>query len=348
LLLALGLVSLSLCWGVGPAGATAFVASTATPAPAAIPPAASPPAKAELLVDLDTGKMLVGQNEHQLLPPASLTKMLTALIAFNWLRPATEIPVTAVAAGVSPDKVGMKAGQRWPLNISLHALLIASANDAAYALAQRIGGTLPHFAVIMRDAATQIGMSDVPVLHDPAGLDGTEGIDGGNLMSAWDLAVAARDLLANPALSSIVKMKTFWFTGPDGIVYELSSHNLAFLNSYVGAIGVKTGFTDPAGVCIAAAAYRDGRTMLAVVMNGTSPDMTAEMLLNQGFATPVSAEPRAPPPPPPRGAAPPPPGRRHREPRSPLRGCRRDPADDRRPPGTAGQPGAADLPTPLV
>ena len=86
------------------------------------------------------------RTSTQLLPPASLTKMLTALIAVDWLPPGTVIPVSARAAGVAPDKVGMKAGQRWPLSITLHALLISSANDAAYALAERIGGSVGRFA----------------------------------------------------------------------------------------------------------------------------------------------------------------------------------------------------------
>jgi D-alanyl-D-alanine carboxypeptidase (penicillin-binding protein 5/6) len=96
--------------------------------------------------------------------------------------------------------------------------------------------------------------------------------------------------MANPALAAIVRMKTFEFTGPDGIVYDLSSHNLAFLNSYPGAIGVKTGFTDLAGVCVIEEAQRGGRAMMAVVMDGSAPDETAGLLLDRGFRTPVSAE----------------------------------------------------------
>jgi D-alanyl-D-alanine carboxypeptidase len=114
-------------------------------------------------------------------------------------------------------------------------------------------------------------------------------------MSAWDIAVASRDLMANPYLASIVASKTYRFTGPDGIVYQLASHNLAFLNSYAGAAGVKTGYTVPAGVCLAAVAIRGERHLLAVVMNGVSPDRTAAMLLDQGFATsPQSESPTAP------------------------------------------------------
>jgi D-alanyl-D-alanine carboxypeptidase len=244
-----------------------------------------------LLADLDTGRVLVAQNVHALLPPASLTKILTALVAAGWLTPGSDIPVSDRAANVSPDKLGMKTGQQWPYDIAMHALLISSSNDAAYAIAEQVSGSVEAFGATMQRAAASIGMTDPPVLHDPAGLDGSEGVGGGNLMSAWDVAVASRDLMANPYLASIVGMKTFRFTGPDGIVYELASHNRAFLNSYAGAAGVKTGYTVPAGVCLSAVAVRDGRHLLAVVLNGVSPDRTAELLLDQGFATSPDSEP---------------------------------------------------------
>jgi D-alanyl-D-alanine carboxypeptidase len=245
-----------------------------------------------MLVDVNTGREIFGEHEHELLRPASLSKLLTALIASDWLRPTTLVRVSARAAGVAPDKLGMKTGQRWPLSITLHALLISSSNDAAYALAEQVGGSIERFATQMSAVAGRLGMSDHPVLRDPAGLDGKEGAGGGNLMSAWDVAIAARALMANAGLASIVRLTTYRFTGPDGIVYQLASHNRSFLNSYPGAIGVKTGYTDPAGVCVAEEAVRGARAMLAIVMNGVAPDQTATLLLDRGFATPARAESR--------------------------------------------------------
>ena len=272
-----------IAWGRPPAGGAAPVA----------PPL--PAAKAVLLVDVNTGREIFGSNEHELLRPASLTKLLTAMIAADWLPPTALVGVSPRAAAVAPDKLGMKAGQRWPLTIVLHALLISSSNDAAYALAEQVAGSEARFAVLMRSAAAELGITDRPVLWDPAGLDGTEGVAGGNLLSAWDIAIAARALMANPALAGIVRLTTYRFTGPDGIVYELSSHNGAFLRSYPGAVGVKTGYTVPAGVCVAEEAVRGGRAMLAVVMNGVAPDETAALLLDRGFATPITAEAGLPP-----------------------------------------------------
>jgi D-alanyl-D-alanine carboxypeptidase (penicillin-binding protein 5/6) len=212
------------------------------------------------------------------------------MIAVDWLPPNALVPVGADAANVTPDRVGMKVGQEWPLAITMRALLIDSANDAAYALADKVSGSLARFAVTMKFAAEQIGLQDHPVLHDPAGLDGTEGYAGGNRVSAWDLAVAARDLMANPELAAIVGTRVYDFTGPDGIVYSLASHNLTFLQTYPGAIGVKTGYTDRAGLCVVEEADRNGRRMMAVVLNSTDPDADATYLLNKGFAIPVRAE----------------------------------------------------------
>ena len=254
--------------------------------------AVPPPAKAELLVDVDTGRVLAGQNYHTPLPPGSLSKIITALIAVGWLPPNAVVPVTAAAANVYPYRIGMKAGQKWTFSETLRASLIYSANDAAYAMAQRVSGSLAAFGADMRLAASQMGMRDHPVLHDPAGLDGTEGVAGGNQISAWDLAMAARDLMANRTLASIVATPALQFTAPGGTVYDLKNQNLYFLQWYPGAIGVKTGLTDAAGFCVIEEAVRGGRHMMAVVLDGASSYQTAGDLLDEGFAMPVAEEPR--------------------------------------------------------
>src|SRR5262249_4692538 len=141
----------------------ALTAWAAPPGPTIPPP---PPAKALLLVDLTAGRVLYRAHRHVLPPPPRPPKGPTALIALRRLPPRAPVPASAHAAGVYPDKVGMKPGQRWPLTIALHALLISSANDAAYALAERVGVSVERFAVIMGAAATQMGMTDHPVLRD--------------------------------------------------------------------------------------------------------------------------------------------------------------------------------------
>ena len=260
-----------------------MAASTPTTAP---PPVAS----AAILVDADTGRVLFEQDAHTALPPGSLTKTLTALIAVGWLTPGIQVPVAADAFNAYPDKVGMATGQKWPLDITLHALITDSANDAAYALADLIGGSLQGFPRVMHEAGSEIGLADHPILEDPAGLDGTEGVNGGNRISAWDLAIMGRDMMANPVLAAIAGQQTYDFEGPDHIAYHIVSRNLHFLRSYPGAIGVKTGYTVPAGFCSMEEAERGGRHMLAVILHSNNPDAFAANLITAGFATPVKAE----------------------------------------------------------
>jgi len=251
------------------------------------------PSSAYVLVDVNTGNVLAGYNEHERLRPASLTKVLTALIAVSYLPHTARVPGTKQSLHAYPNIVGIEKGVGWPLNEVLQALLVYSANDAAYAIAQRVSGTLKAFGPVMDEAARQIGMSDDPDFHDPAGLDGTEGVGGGNWVSARDLAISGRDLLQVPELARIVHQQSASFVDPTGAAHDLPSMDYTFLVSYPGAIGIKTGFTDSAGECLMAAATRHGRTMLAVVMNGYNDTATAISLLNEGFATRVAQEPTA-------------------------------------------------------
>jgi D-alanyl-D-alanine carboxypeptidase (penicillin-binding protein 5/6) len=258
-------------------------AATTTTVPAV------PPPKAWILVDADTGNVVAAGNDRTPLPPASLTKVITALAASD-LPPDTPVTVNAAAAAAPPDKIGLRVGQVWTADELFHALLISSANDAAIALAEQVGGTVAGFQVVFARTAEELGMADDPVLMDPAGLDGAEGVDGGNRVSARDLAIAGRALLADPYLAGIVATQEYNFVGPGNVHHSLVSHNKLFLAGYAGAVGIKTGFTDRAGTCLMAAARRDGRTMLAVVLNSDNPPQQAKALLDQGFATPVASE----------------------------------------------------------
>ena len=262
-----------------PSGATATSSTVARSVP--LP-------KAWALVDADTGNVIDGGNDHQPLRPASLTKVITALTVTAAIPADADIAVSAKAEAAPADKMFMKQGQMWTFSEMIHALLISSANDAAVALAERAGGSLEGFQPLFAATATRLGMADSPVLHDPAGLDGPDGFAGGNLVSARDLAIAARALLANPDLAPIVATTVYYFDGPDNVKHRLTNHNKPFLTTYPGAIGMKTGSTSRAGACLIAAARRDGRTMLAVVLDGANPNQTAKDLLDEGFATAVS------------------------------------------------------------
>ena len=242
-----------------------------------------------MLVDADTGAVIDGSNARLPLPPASVGKVLTALLAVERLPAGAQAPVSPRAAAMPASKVGLVAGQTWPVDDLLQALMLVSANDAAVALAERVGGSLPGFRQEMALAATRLRLADQPILQDPAGLDDESSVDGGNRISARDLAIVTRAALAVPQIRSIVAEPEFRFRGPDGLDHRYWNHN-PLLRTYPGAIGVKTGYTRLAGHSLIGAATRDGRTMIAVVLGAADPARSTAQLLDRGFATPVAAE----------------------------------------------------------
>ena len=253
-----------------------------------IPPA--PPPKAWILVDADTGGVLSASNDREPKQVASLTKIVTALTVTHALKPGTEIPVSLKAEGMPARKINMKAGQVWTLEDSLASMLLSSANDASVALAERVSGSLEEFVGALEATADRIGLQDAPLLQDPAGLDDEFSVGGGNLISARDLAIAARALLADRRLAELVASPEVRFVGGDNIQHHLVNHN-RMLRTYTGAVGVKTGFTKRSGRSLVAAAQRGGRTMIAVVIDVYDIYGTAGRLLDQGFATSVADEP---------------------------------------------------------
>lgn len=244
--------------------------------------------KAWILIDADRGVVLDAGNERTPLPPASLTKLLTALVAASRLVPTDTLTVSARAAGEPAAKINMKEGQVWTFQDALYSLLLSSANDAAAAIGERVSGSLEDFSLVMQKAAAQLGLQDSPVLHDPAGLDDNFSVDGGNLLSARDLAITMRALLSQPLLAQVDATPVYEFVGPDGIHHRLGNHN-QLLRTYPGAIGGKTGYTSKSGEDLVAAARRDGRTMIAVVLGAPNLWRNTSDLLDQGFASPLDS-----------------------------------------------------------
>lgn len=245
-----------------------------------------PPPKAYIVVDAATGAVMAASNDRAPLPPASLTKILTALAAVAALQPDDTVPVSERAAAMPAHKLNMQAGEVWPVGEVLSALLASSANDAAAALAERVSGSLENFGTALDALAHHLEMADAPTLQDAAGLDDSFSVRGGNLISARDLAIAARAVLAEPRLADIVRRPISEFVGPDGIHHRLVNHN-KMLTRYPGAVGMKTGFTRRAGRGLIAAATRDGRTEIAVVLNVADTYGWAGQLLDAAFAQPV-------------------------------------------------------------
>jgi D-alanyl-D-alanine carboxypeptidase (penicillin-binding protein 5/6) len=272
--------------------APAAAATHASPAPlVATAPAGGQPAAAALaapagpkrittrfgiLVDARSGAVLWSRSATAARAPASLTKMLTALLVRATL-PLNAVAVTTRdAARTPPSKLALKPGQKITVGQALQALMIVSANDMAVLLAHSSAGSVARFERAMDAESRLLGLRQ-------SSWRSTNGLDApGHRSSAFDLAILARAVLLDPWLARVVRAPKVIFTTPDGHRHELYPHS-HFLSEYRGAIGVKTGFTDGAGRCLAAAATRNGRTLIAVVLHSADPVGDAGRLMDWGF-----------------------------------------------------------------
>jgi D-alanyl-D-alanine carboxypeptidase (penicillin-binding protein 5/6) len=238
------------------------------------------PPRSGLLFDLDTGEVLWRRLPDRILPIASLTKMMTALIVVQRSAPDDKVRVTKEALAYKGSAIGvLPKGRRVKLETMLNGLLLPSGNDAAIALAQRMSGTVARFVVRMNDEARQLGL-ECTRFSSPDGFE-----DEGNHSCSVDLAALARAVLDQPRLARIVKRRRAVLPFPikGGRLY-LFNNNPLLRTGYPGAIGIKTGYTDAAGRCLVAAAQRNGRRLGVVLLHSPDPGKQARQLLDRGFA----------------------------------------------------------------
>jgi D-alanyl-D-alanine carboxypeptidase len=269
----------------------AFV-TFASVAPAAHAEPQSAPPKAYLVVDADSGAVLAASHEHDALPPASTAKLMTALTAVERLPPDAEISVSPLAAAQPASRINMQTGQKWKFVDAMSSLMMVSANDAAYAIAETTSGNLDAFAKAETETAQRYGMRD-STFSDPAGLDDAQSYKGGPRMSAYDIAISARNTLEVPELALFAAMRERRFTDPAGHPRSLVNHNHMLpgdTRGYDGTTGMKTGYTNQAGHTLVATATRNGRTLIAVIMNTYDTYGWAAQLLDFGFATPLDTK----------------------------------------------------------
>jgi D-alanyl-D-alanine carboxypeptidase len=179
-------------------------------------------------------------------------------------------------------RLAMRRGQRLTVNQALKALMIVSANDVAVMLAEAAGGSVARFARAMDAESKLLGLRG-STWRNPHGLDAR-----GHRSTAYDLAILARAVLRDRWLARVVRTRHAAFTTPGGRRVALTAHS-RFLLGYRGAVGVKTGFTDDAGHCLAAAATRGGRTLIAVVLHSPDNAGDAGRMLDWGFGRGRSA-----------------------------------------------------------
>lgn len=210
---------------------------------------------------------------------ASTIKMLNALVVRDNAKLTDVVVVSKKAAAIDNGAVGVWAGERLSVKQLLNMMLIASANDAAEALAIHIAGSEPKYVAMMNAKAKQLGLKNTHAA-DPHGLGKKE------TSTAEDLSVLARHILADPVLAKIVRTKSVTVPRPHHKSATYSSTDL-LLGHYKGIEGVKTGYTDPAGYCFVGAAKRGGVELLGVVLGADSLSgrfSQMRKLLDWGFA----------------------------------------------------------------
>ncbi|TMB61727.1 MAG: D-alanyl-D-alanine carboxypeptidase [Chloroflexi bacterium] len=238
--------------------------------------------RAAIVVDLTAGQVLYQQDQSTRYAEASLTKMMTAMVAADLTPLDTVITVPDAATQVEPNHMGISAGEKLTVRELLEGMLLDSGNDAAEAIAMGIVDR-PKFIDFMNQKAAALHLRATHFTN-PSGLD-----DADHYSSAYDLAVVGATLLADyPDLRAIVGSKQV-------SIYATPLHKAfdpvnidRLLWTYPGAIGIKPGYTGAAGYCLAAAATRNGRTILVVVLGSTQHFTDAATLLDFGFRHPVT------------------------------------------------------------
>jgi D-alanyl-D-alanine carboxypeptidase len=238
------------------------------------------PPRAALLFDIDTGRVLWRRDPTRVLPIASLTKMMTALVVHERVPKGSKVRITKEALRYRGSGVGLLPRGKWiGVDTMLHGLLLPSGNDAAIALAQRAaGGSVSRFVRYMNEKAEELGLVCTR-FSSPSGI-----VDKGNHSCASDLAALARAVLRVPRLARIVRRDHAVLPFPTkGGRLWLYNNNPLLRQGYRGATGLKTGYTVAAGRCLVATARRGNVRLGVVLLASPDPGKQARQLLDRGF-----------------------------------------------------------------
>ncbi len=234
-------------------------------------------AKAAALIDVTSGRILFSQHGDEPLKIASLTKIMTAIVAIEQGRLDDKVSVSVRAAGKEGSSLYLKAGEKMTLRNLLYGMMLRSGNDAAVAIAEHVGGSVEGFAYLMNKKAEELGLANSHFAN-PHGLDQPD-----HYMSANDLAKLSAYSLSNPEFNKIVETRVKKAPNPhESWDYKWVNKN-KMLTMYEGADGVKTGYTKQALRTLVSSATRDGQQLAAVTLNDGNDWNDHQALLDYGF-----------------------------------------------------------------
>lgn len=241
-------------------------------------------ATAACLLDADSGRILFNKDADKKLPMASTTKIMTCILAIELGNLEDTVTFSSYAASMPDVQLNARTGESFLLKDLLYSLMLESHNDTAVAIAEHIGGSVEGFAEKMNQKAAELGLTSTHFVT-PNGLDADE-----HYTTAKELCLIAAYAIQNPTFCEIIRKKAHSFSSTNKHrSFRVRNHD-AFLTSYSGAIGIKTGFTGKAGYCFCGAAKRNGITLISSVLaSGWPPHKTykwvdTRKLMNYGFA----------------------------------------------------------------
>lgn len=246
------------------------------------------PAHGILLKDLKSGQTLYEFHAQARLSPASLTKIMSALVILDYGSLGEEVIVSERAARAHKIRLRLKAGSVWRLEDLLKAMLIVSANDACLAAVEHVGTTEAKFVELMNAKAAAMGLKETH-FGNACGFDASD-----HYSTAEDLAVLSETALHNPIFRGLVKQEREMISPLNGHRVYLLRNTNRLLGRVPGVEGVKTGFTSKAGRCLIAKVSQEGREVLLVLLGAKRRWTTASTLLDYGlrvleFTTPSEA-----------------------------------------------------------
>ncbi|MCI6039645.1 MAG: D-alanyl-D-alanine carboxypeptidase [Clostridiales bacterium] len=234
-------------------------------------------ARAAVLIERNTGMVLLRHNENEPLPMASTTKVMTALLALEKGNLDDVVTVGRNAYGVPGTSIYLNLGEHITLRDLLYGLLLASGNDAAVAIAEHIGGSVEAFCAMMTERAAELGCENT-VFVNPNGLPAE-----GHHTTAYDLALIAREAMKHETFREIVSTRRASIPWEGRSYDRILNNKNRLLTDYEGATGIKTGYTRAAGRCLVFGARRDGLEVIGVVLNCGDWFNEAARLMDLGF-----------------------------------------------------------------
>ena len=248
-------------------------------------PAFTANCKSAVLMEASTGRILYAHNPAEAMPPASVTKIMTLLLVMECMDAGTlkwedTVTASAHAASMGGSQIFLKEGEQMTARDLIKSVVIASANDAAVALAEHTYGSEEAFVARMNERARELGMTSTH-FENTNGLDDTAV---NHVTSAEDIAIMSRELIRH---TEILEFSSTWMDTIRNGTFGLTNTN-RLVRFYRGCNGLKTGSTAKAGFCVSVTAEREGMTLICVIMGAENRDIRnaeAQKLLDWGFAT---------------------------------------------------------------